>query len=464
MKMFKSKKFIAQMMVAFIAFVACINILAIRAKADTPGTVNDNNVNIRSSSSASSNSLGKVNSGDKVTIVEEVKNDSGDLWYKVSTSVGVTGYIKADFVTKGEATTNTNTNTNTTTTTTTTTNVTSVDSKSAYISGDVVNIRSQASATSDLIAKANQNSEVTVVGEAQASDGYKWYQVTFTVDGVTKKGFIRSDLLTFTKPTNAPAETTVDTTPTTPAPTETPTTPDSDADPSENIGEPAPAPGDVEPTEPTPSTPDTTVVNKKFVTPMEPFEDPAIIPAGFDEVSLGDNRVKGWNKGDFYLMYGVNEEEITGWYIFNSQNEQYIPYDGLFEETKGGNKGNAGTVFGIQVKWILVALIVVIIALLGAVFFLALKASKGVEDDDDYDYDDYDDEDSIPVSNIEEDEEPVRSKARQKEAKPAKEKKGKSAKDKFLDYFSKEVDDEDMDDDEYYSDVDDDEDIDFIDI
>ena len=52
---------------------------------------------------------------------------------------------------------------------------------------------------------------------------------------------------------------------------------------------------------------------------------------------------------------------------------------------------------------------------------------------------------------------------KQKEPKPAKEKKGKSAKDKFLDYFSKEVDDdEDIDDEEYYSDVDDDEDIDDI--
>ena len=96
---------------AFAVLLVCLFLLPITAKADTPGTVNDTNVNIRSEADATSTSLGKVNSGDKVTIIEEKTNAQNVLWYKVTTATGTTGYIKAEFITKGDAA-NTNTNTN----------------------------------------------------------------------------------------------------------------------------------------------------------------------------------------------------------------------------------------------------------------------------------------------------------------------------------------------------------------
>ena len=93
-------------------------------------------------------------------------------------------------------------------------------------------------------------------------------------------------------------------------------------------------------------------------------------------------------------------------------------------------------------------------------FILALKLTRGVENDDDYEYD-YDDddeeEDEIPVSSIE-DEQRGRG-SREREPK-AEKRSGRNAKDKFLDYFTKEVDEDDEE--EYYED--DDDDIDMIDI
>ena len=438
---------------AFAILLICLFLLPITAKADTTGTVNDTNVNIRSEADATSTSLGKVNSGDKVTIIEEKTNAQNVLWYKIKTATGTTGYVRADFITKGDSTTTT-----TTTTPTTTTNVTNVDAKPAYIAGDVVNIRSQASASSDLIAKAQKNTEVTVTGETTASDGYKWYKVSFTADGANKTGFIRSDLLTFTKPTNKPAETNIDSTTTTPDNPDTTTTEDpGTTDPGTDV-----------PAEPEDTTPDEPAEVKKGITPLQPFEAPENLPDGFEEVKL-ETGEKVWHKGDFYIIYGMNEREITGWYVLDEKNSTYVAYDGLFDAaSKKKDKDAAGTIFGINLKVILIVLIIVIIILLAAVFFMALKLSRGVENDDDYDYDDYEDEedeDEIPVSSIENSrgrssrEERVSARAE----KEPKQSKAARAKDKFLNYFTTEVDD-DAEDDEYYDDVDDDDDIDFIDI
>ncbi len=441
MNMFANKKkLICEAIASFTIFMFCLCLFSTTAKADTPGTVNDNNVNVRAGAGTESNSLGKVNSGDKVTIIEETNG-----WYKITTEGGLSGYIKADFVTKsadGGTTT-------TTTTTTTPANVTAMDAKAAYISKDTVNIRSQASANSDLVAKAQLNSEVTVTGETTAADGYKWYQISFTADGATKKGFIRSDLITFTKPTQAPAETNID--------SNNPE-PDVTKEPEPEVTQ--------EPEPEVTQEPEKEIVKAYEVKLLDPIEEPANMPEGYNETTINPGNgedVRVWNNGDFYIVYGMNEAEQTGWYVLDRKTNNFVSYDGLFVQPSKKASSDGSTIFGIQMKWILVGCVVLIILLLGAVFFLALKLSRGVEDDDDYEYDDYEEDDDdyeedIPVSSIEE--EPSR-KARS--AKPQKAGK-KSAKDKFLDYFTTTVDD---DEEEYYDDVDEDdedEDIDFIDI
>lgn len=455
-----NKKSFQCVLFAFAAMILCLGMLSMRVKADTPGTVIDDKVNIRKSADKTSESLGHVNSGDKVTIIEEQKNAANEVWYKITTSGGTTGYVRSDFIKKTDSTTtnnNNNTNTNTNNTTSTT-KVTDTDKKSAYVTGDTVNIRSDANTKSDKVASANKNTEVTVVGEATGADGYKWYKVSFSANGATKTGFIRSDLLTFTKPTNTPTETNIDSN------TKKDDT-KKDEDKTETDTDTQVEEKDTEPVEEPDPTPAPVAEKKKTVTPVKPFEDPAVIPDGFTEAQLPTGE-KVWSKGDYVILYGTNEEEVTGWYVLDQKNNSYISFEGFLDGT-GKKKGSDDKLFGIiSSKVVIVILVVIIILLLGALFFLALKLSRGVEDDDDYEYDDYEDEDEeedIPVSSIEN----SRGSSRKKnvhyeiEEEPKPKKSGK-AKDKFLNYFTAE--DEDDSDDEYYDDVDDDDDIDFIDI
>ncbi|MCM1112321.1 MAG: SH3 domain-containing protein [Muribaculum sp.] len=57
-----------------------------------------------------------------------------------------------------------------------------------------VNIRKEASTSSEAVGTAERNTVCTVKGQETGSDGYTWYQVS--VNGVT--GYIRSDLMTVT--------------------------------------------------------------------------------------------------------------------------------------------------------------------------------------------------------------------------------------------------------------------------
>ena len=68
--------------------------------------------------------------------------------------------------------------------------------KKATIKYDIVNIRSGAGTSYSVVSKLSLGKELTIVGEKNTSDGYIWYQVTYTVSGETKKGWVRSDCIT----------------------------------------------------------------------------------------------------------------------------------------------------------------------------------------------------------------------------------------------------------------------------
>lgn len=439
-----SLKTLIERMGALAFGIALIVVLSVTVKAETAGTVTDSNVNIRQSATTESASLGKVNKDDKVTILEEQKNNAGDTWYKVQTANGTVGYIKSDFVKKDGA--------NNTTTPATTTNVTPTESKTAYVVKDGANIRTGASTTAAAITQAPLNLEVTVTGEAQAEDGYKWYQISFkATDGSTKTGFIRSDMITYTKPTADPQETSI-------------STPEPEPEP-----EPEPDPEPVNNQLPSAQIETNTNAGdssmKNALNKIAPTGEPEVIPAGFTETTMLEegedpetDGVKAWTKGDYVLLYGVDSNQHTGWYLLDSATNRFISADNLFEESK---QTGSGKLFGfISLKFVLVIVIVLLLLSLTGNFILALKLTRGVENDDDYEYD-YDDddeeEDEIPVSSIE-DEQRGRG-SREREPK-AEKRSGRNAKDKFLDYFTKEVDEDDEE--EYYED--DDDDIDMIDI
>ena len=306
-----------------VAGLMSINVLA------AGGTVNASNVNVRSSADTTSNSVAVVNTNDAVTIITEVTGTDGKTWYNVTTAGGVTGFIRADLVTKTQdaaattttttttttpattdnnaaATTNndaTTTTNNATTTTTTTTpattepkvQVTAIDNQTAYIAPASVNIRKTPSTNGDIVAKAQQNSVITLTGETQSSDNYKWYQVSFEANGTTMTGFIRSDLITFTAPTVKPEQTEI--TGQQGGQEEPEETPVEEPVAEEPVEEPV-AEEPVE--EPAPTT--STGISSLHA--VQPGAAPSVIPTGFEEVEVkfGDDTVSAYAKGDYYLI------------------------------------------------------------------------------------------------------------------------------------------------------------------
>ena len=62
-------------------------------------------------------------------------------------------------------------------------------------SGAKVNVRAEASTTSQKVCQLNSGTSVTVVDEAAGGDGYTWYQIQFFYNNTTTSGFVRSDCI-----------------------------------------------------------------------------------------------------------------------------------------------------------------------------------------------------------------------------------------------------------------------------
>ena len=91
---------------------------------------------------------------------------------------------------------------------------------SGVINDDGVNIRSTAvtGSSDNVMKRADENMQVTVVGETTGSDGKTWLKVTFTDGGSEKTGYVREDFVTVSQ-TETPVE------------GETPQTPDENKNP-----------------------------------------------------------------------------------------------------------------------------------------------------------------------------------------------------------------------------------------
>ena len=59
----------------------------------------------------------------------------------------------------------------------------------------VANIRSYASPNGDVRSKLSAGTVVTLISEKTGDDGKKWYKISYTLNGTTMEGYIRSDLL-----------------------------------------------------------------------------------------------------------------------------------------------------------------------------------------------------------------------------------------------------------------------------
>lgn len=178
---------------------------SIVSHAESAGRVTAASANVRSSASASANVLASVKQNDTVAIRGQVQATDGKIWYEVYVDANTLGYIRSDLVeiTDGstpptstqvaatEPQTDNNNNAGATSE-----GVSAVNPVSATVTGNgSVRIRSNASASSQIVTTVQNGLALTVVGQADGSDGKVWYQVNFISGNSEVSGFIRSDFV-----------------------------------------------------------------------------------------------------------------------------------------------------------------------------------------------------------------------------------------------------------------------------
>ena len=173
---------------------------ALTVLANSTGKVTSTTANVRASASTSSEAIASLSKGDTVEIRSQTNGTDGYVWYEITVDATRTGYIRSDPVEITDGTTPAaggNTTTTTTTTSTPTANpegVTVVETVSGTTTADV-NVRADASTNSEIVAKAASGLTLSVTGTKQGTDGNTWYYLTFTKDGISTTGYIRSDFV-----------------------------------------------------------------------------------------------------------------------------------------------------------------------------------------------------------------------------------------------------------------------------
>lgn len=167
--------------------------------ADFTGTVKTN-AKVRQSADVNSEAVSGLTQGATVTIIGEVTDASGTVWYQVSD-----GYVRSDLIDKTESTDG-----GAATTTATSASEpagatasgaeegpeTAMDLQYATVKASKARIRSKASTSAATVDSMPQNTTLIISGQTTGSDGKTWYYVTFTgTSGTEKTGFVRSDLI-----------------------------------------------------------------------------------------------------------------------------------------------------------------------------------------------------------------------------------------------------------------------------
>lgn len=164
----------------------------------TTGEVTGSSVKVRKEASTESEMVASVRAGDELDVTDAVNGTDGKVWYKILINANEYGYIRSDFVTlaSGEQAPSTNTTTDTSTTTTESSDITPIDPQKGHTSTNNVKVRKAATTGSDEVDRLGQDQIFNITGTAQGPDGKTWYYVSYVDGGASKKGFIRSDLVT----------------------------------------------------------------------------------------------------------------------------------------------------------------------------------------------------------------------------------------------------------------------------
>lgn len=157
------------------------------SSTDVTGTryINTDVARIRSYASTDADIRSRLVKGTTVNLISSKKGDDGQTWYKVSYTDGgyqMSGYIRSDLLSEqnsGSSSGGSSSSSNT----------------PASVRPAVANIRTYASTDADIRSKLSSGTGVTIIAEKTGADGRKWYKISYTYNGNSMQGYIRSDLL-----------------------------------------------------------------------------------------------------------------------------------------------------------------------------------------------------------------------------------------------------------------------------
>lgn len=157
--------------------------------AEEVGKITVDSAKVRSEADVTSSVVGSAARGSTVTIVNEVTDASGQLWYEVYINGNTKGYIRSDLMEKTGETASAGSETN---------NLaeTPLDAQYATVTVATAKIRRGPSTNDGVVTSLSQGTQLVVTGQSNGSDGKLWFYVSFMgADGVEETGFVRSDLI-----------------------------------------------------------------------------------------------------------------------------------------------------------------------------------------------------------------------------------------------------------------------------
>lgn len=172
--------------------------------AETTGKVKVGSATVRQTADINSEPVASSSQGTTVTILNEVTDSAGTLWYEVYVDTNKNGFIRSDLIDKDASSEVASAQTSDASAaapagTASGAEVpaeTAMDAQYATIKVPSAKIRSGASTSNGIVDSLPENSQVVISGQTAGSDK-PWYYVTFTgTDGTEKTGYVRSDLVT----------------------------------------------------------------------------------------------------------------------------------------------------------------------------------------------------------------------------------------------------------------------------
>lgn len=131
------------------------------ALSNKQGIIKDNNLRVRSGPGTNYSILGKLQSGNKVTLISQVTNSSGNVWYKYQFKSGQYGYIYSQYVTVSDIPQNVET---------------ALTNKQAVVKDGPLNIRSGPGTNYSSLGKLQEGNKVTLISQVKNTSGNIWYK------------------------------------------------------------------------------------------------------------------------------------------------------------------------------------------------------------------------------------------------------------------------------------------------